>query len=528
MKKLQHQTSNLTGIIVFFNHRLRLIFLFIFLFAAFLILKGASAQNTTPATVLPPTPFRIGERLTYAFTFEKFKNAGYAEIFVVSRGKLGEKDAVELRSKLSTNEFVSAAFYFLDESRTTYAESVTGLPLYIRNTSNASVLPKETISNFLTSQSNGYDWLTLIYQARNSGGVGSFTLQEDGRVYNAIFQNTGMEIVKTAAGEFDTRISSVQSQYLTEKGITDFKINFSNDESRIPVLFRFKTPKGEFRGEIASIQTILPEASAETAPTPVQTPRPQITPKPMPTSTPYVDNEPLSADLPFKLGETLEYQVSTNGQYLGNVALLAKERKQFAYQLPGAGQTTEDSLLLTATVVGTQPGQQILRLNDSITAQVNPETLSPQQIILRFSGLFATYSQTAQFNQKTGKAVFNGTNPIDIPIGTHSVLSLIYAVRAFNLKPSKDPTNPVNDTRVAVFLGSDSYVFRLRPSDAELINLKNERISAQMVTVSTGNMQIDGLGLRLWLSTDEKRLPLRFTLGGYQADLISEKQIPPK
>jgi hypothetical protein len=209
--------------------------------------------------------------------------------------------------------------------------------------------------------------------------------------------------------------------------------------------------------------------------------------------------------------------------------LQTKERKQFTYRIAGENTPiTEDSLILTARVTGTQPGQQILNLNDGITANVSPESLSPQQIVLKFSGLFAAYNQTAQFNQKSGKAAFNGANQIDIPVGTHSVLSLIYAVRAFNLKPSKDATNPVNDTRVAVFLGSGSYVFRLRPSSAELLNLKNEKISAQLITVSTGNPQIDQLGLRLWLSTDEKRLPLRFMLGTYQADLISEKQIPPK
>lgn len=530
MRNLQHRASNLKSKSTLFHTHLRLVCLFTLLAAAALILTGVSAQQNAPAnkTLSSPTSFRVGERLTYNISFEQFKNAGYAEIYVVSRGKLGERDAVELRSKLKTNDFVSAAFYLLDETRTTYAESNTGLPLYVRRTSNASVLPKETIANFLKTPSGGFDWLTLIYQARNSGGVGSFTLQEDDKIYGAVFQNVGSERVKTDAGEFDTSVSSVQSQFLVEKGIADFKINFGKDEARIPVLFRFKTAKGDFRVEAASIQTIAPDASAEATPTPIQTPHPQTTPKPIATPTPYIENEPLSSDLPFVLGETLEYQVSTNGQYLGNVTLRADERKQFTYQLAGESrQTTEDSLLLTARVTGTQPGQQILTLNDSIRAQVNPESLAPQQIVLKFGGLFGAYSQTALFNQKTGKAALNGANQIDIPVGTHSVLSLVYAVRAFNLKPSKDPTNPVNDTRVAVLLGGEAYVFRLRPSEAEILNLRNEKVAAQLITVSTGNPQIDQLGLRLWLGTDEKRLPLRFALGSYQADLISEKRIPP-
>ncbi len=105
---------------------------------------------------------------------------------------------------------------------------------------------------------------------------------------------------------------------------------------------------------------------------------------------------------------------------------------------------------------------------------------------------------------------------------------MIYAIRSFNLKPSKDEKNPVNDTRVAVFLGSDANVFVLRPSNAEIINLKGDKISAQLISVATGDPQIDSLNLRLWLGLDDKRVPLRFTLGSYQADLVTEKQNPPK
>src|SRR5688500_18846767 len=62
--------------------------------------EKVSAQNTVKAQTL--SNFRIGERLTYNFSFEKFENVAYAEIYVVSQGKLGEKNAVELRSKFKT------------------------------------------------------------------------------------------------------------------------------------------------------------------------------------------------------------------------------------------------------------------------------------------------------------------------------------------------------------------------------------------------------------------------------------------
>lgn len=493
----------------------------------FFQISKTSAQNQIKIQTLSQTPFRIGERLTYNISFEQYDNAAYAEIHAVSRGKLGERDAVELRAKIKTIDLVST-FYPLDEARTTFVSAETNLPLYVRKISNATVLPKETVYNYTVSPTAYNDLLTFIYQARNAGGTGNFSFQEDDKIYHVSLQSSikesrekssAQEKVKTDAGEFETNVMFVQSDYLTEKGITNLRINFSNDPARIPVLLRFKTAKGDFRAEVASVQLIEPEILGEPLPAPIQTPRPQLTPKPVLTPTPYIENEPLSTDLPFVLGETLEYQVSTTGQMVGIVTLQAKERKQFLGQ---------DSLLLTAIATGTEPNQRTFVLNDGIRAQVSPDSLAPQQVDLKFAGLLSPYNLTAQFNQKSGFVIFNGTNRANVPVGTHSILSLVYAIRAFNLKPSKDPNNPVNDTRVAVFIDSKAYVVTLRPSNAEIINLQGEKISAQLITVSIGNPIFDQYNLRLWLGNTDKRLPLRLSFGSFQADLISEKQIPLK
>ena len=191
MNKTQIQTSNLKIQPAFFRLFTRFLLVLFFASTIFLVLKGVSAQNGEKSSNLSPTPFRIGEKLTYNVSFERFKNAGYAEIYVVSRGKLNDKDAVELRSKFKTNDLVSAAFYLFDESRTTFASAETGLPLYIRKTSNASVMPEETINNFLTVPTQNFDLLTLIYRIRNAGGAGNFLMQENEKIlcrYRANFR----------------------------------------------------------------------------------------------------------------------------------------------------------------------------------------------------------------------------------------------------------------------------------------------------------------------------------------------------
>lgn len=470
---------------------------------------GAMHAQIAVADV-PITQFRIGEKLTYSVSFERYSDVAFAEIDVVSRGALGGKDAVELYSKIKTLDFVSAAYYLIDETRTTFAAADSGLPLLAKKTDNTSGLPKETVDNYLASPTVNYDLLSLLYEIRHSSGIGAATFSENGRAYNVTFQPEINERVKTPAGDFDTVIVLVQSDYLTEMGIKKLRINLTSDEARIPALIRIKTAKGEFRAAVSSVQINTAVVAVLPTPKPLQTPRPAITPTP--TATPYIENLPLASELAFPLGETLEYQISSAGRPVAAFTLQAKERKEVA---------KFDSLLLAATVIRAAPGNPLFSVNDFIHAQVDPETLGPRQISIKFSGAMAAYNQTARFDPITSFVMVGATPATEVPVGTHSILSLLYAVRSFNLKPSKDTTAPVNDTRVAVFWENKPYVFTLRPETAELITQQGEKISAQLVTVKTGNPQLDTLNIKIWLSNDERRFPLRISAGVYQADLVS-------
>lgn len=456
-----------------------------------------------------PTLFRVGERLTYNVSFGKFPNVAYAETYVFSRGKIGGKDAVEIQSRVKTLDFVSAAFMMVDRGRSTFASPSSGSPLFIKDVENNGGMPRETTVDLLKTPASGFDLNTIIYKIRMSGGAGSLTLIEGEKTYSVTFQTVGSETVKTDAGDFQTSIIDVQSEYLKEIGFTGLKINLSTEGAFIPILYRLKTPKGEFRAAIASIQvapepTPLPVAS----PTPVQTPRP--TPRPSPTAEPYIDNRPLSDGMPFALGESLEYSVMLGARRLGAVTLSAKERKLIG---------SKDSLVLNALVSRTEPGAEIFRQSNGFKSNVDPEVLVPYDVDVKFDGPLAAFSQSAKFNQQNSSIVVTGGERIDAPVGTHNILSLVYAMRLFNLNPSKTVNNPVNDTRVAVFWQGRPYIFTLRPSDTQVITIGGEKFSAQQISVSTGNSQLDQLSLKVWLSSDSRRLPLRFAIGGYQLDI---------
>ena len=483
------------------------------IFVSFFSLGSAfsvqSAQEGGPG-------FRIGERLTYTVGFEKYSDVAYVEFYTVSKGKIGETEAVEIKSRFKTLDFLSA-IYLIDESRTIFAAPDTALPLYSTRTQYAGGLPKESIQNNLTTPTGNYDLVTMIYKIRLSEGAGSINLYENEKVYPVTFQITGAERLKTGAGEFETSIVSLQSEYFNEFGLRDLRIAFSNDEARVPVAVRFKTPKGEVRITIASIQKV--EAPPEPSPTPAPVSTPKPTPAPTATPKQYIENVPLPPELSFVLGETLEYGLTAGGQPIAKFVLQATERKEYM---------RADSLLLTATVTEAAPTSRLLLKDDQVKAYVNPETLGPRKLDINLTGTLGTLSQSVTFDDRSNLITFRGTNQIEAPVGTHNILSLLYAIRSFNLKPSKDSSSPVNDTRVAVFWDTKPYIFTLRPAVAETLTIRGERVSAQQVSISTGNPQLDALNIKVWLSNDPRRVPLRFSLGRYQAELLSDKLIPPK
>jgi hypothetical protein len=500
-------------------HSFRL--LTIILAAAALALSAALSLNLpadAQTTTLEANGFRIGERLTFNVSIGRFRDAAYAELYTVSRGRLGDKDAIELRAKFKTLDLASAASYLIDESRTTYVSPSTGLPLYTSVIENASGLPKETIQNYLAAPTLHADLLTMIHKIRQSGGTGSLTMQENDKVYPVTFQSGVSERQKTAAGEFDTVLVSLQSDFFTEHGMTDVSMNLSTDEAKLPVLVRFRTSKGQFRVSLASVRTTEPEVVIQPTPEPIRTPLPERTPKPVATPQPYVDNQPLPAELGFEIGEKLEYRILSGGQPIATMTLWAKERKQF---------NSVDSLLLEAVFSNVRPGSPFTG-GDFVRAYVDPDSLAPRQIEMRFAGALRAFSSTVKFERQGGLITYGPTNRVEAPVGTHSILSLLYAARSFNLKPSRDLSNPINDTRVAVFWESQPYVFTLRPSPAAVITVGESQIWAQMVTVTTKNPTLDQLNIKIWLGNDDSRIPVRFVVGGYEADLLTTTKIQPK
>ncbi len=490
-----------------------------FTFTIFIVLccQFAFAQNPPlPAAAISAGRFSVGERLTYNVSFSNYPNAAFAETYVVSAGKYGARDAVYLQGKLVTTEMVNAVFFSVDETRQTLVSPDTGLPILSKKILGEGGIAREKLTDF-KGNAAGFDWLSAIYQLRFSGASsGSLTIQEGDDIFPITWKMIGKAHNKTAAGEFDTIVLEVQNP--TFPGL---QIYISTDEDRFPVVLTYRHPKGSIRAELAGIQDLSPEPVAETVTRPATTPTPivVITPKPRVTPTPYQNNQPLAEDLPFDLGETLTFKLSrpgTNGSF-GTMTIQAKERRQFF---------GKDSLLLNAAVQQITDSSSFFGAGDIVKSYVEPDSLLPQRTEINFRGALGQLNQTLQFDQATGKVTDSKGTPYDVPVGTHDILSLAYAIRSFNLKDAKPSKSPASDIRVALFTGDGPQVLTILSQPEETIDFQGKKVLAQVVFANIGQSTV-----KMWLSKDPDRLPLRLSVTGpvfsFNADLISVTQTPP-
>jgi len=471
--------------------------------SAFLISITVEGQRNESAI-----GFRVGEKISYEISFGRFRDVGHAELGIVSQGTLAGQPAIEIRGRVRTFGFVGAAIAPADQERMTIVSPSTGFPLFVKKISDPDGLRKEANTDFTKSGGGQFDILSLVYYIRRAGGSGSAVVSEAGNIYAVNFRPTKPVTLQLAAGKFETDEIQIDGDFLSVFGMRRLSIFLTRDSERIPVSIRFVNEKGEFRLDSVAISQTAEETPT---PTPIPTPAPKQSPRPLPTPEPYIPNRPLSDDLPFVLGEALEYRVTAADRLVGSVFFRIRERNL---------ADGRDALVLNATVTDAAAGNPVFSLNDSVTDLVDPKTFVPFRSDLKFAGGLRSFSGRTVFDEK-GFAVIGGSARVAVPAGIHTLLSFFYAMRSFNLSPGRVPDSKVNDTRVAVFWNNVPLVFTLRPAKKEIIEISGKRFYSQPVSITTGDAEIDRLGLKIWLSTDLSRIPLRITLGIYKAEFLA-------
>jgi len=454
-------------------------------------------------------PFKVGEKVTYNILFEKSQEVGFIEAWLASKGKFRNEDALELRFRVATTNLLDA-IYPINREQICIMSSKSGIPLYTRTVFNEEAIPREVIQDAATSY---HSLLTAIYQIR--AGANNIVFQENDRSYTLSWQSNYKTRLRTDIGEFETSRIEMQSSYFDELGLKKVQMYITEDERRLPVMVRFTSQKGNFTISIASLQIKIADENdviKENNKTPDSEPSQTLQPTPKPTvkPTPYVENQPLSSDLPFSLGETLLYEITLQTQKIATVTLQVKERKLFK---------GKDAVLLMAEVT---QSSSTFNKGDYFMSWIDPNSLIPMSFEAKLSGNLSGYSQSIEFEQDNGLA-FNSSNSMrfEIPVGTHSMLSLAYALRTFKLQYQK---NKLSDIRVAVLFKDKYSIVTFRPISQEPLEFDGRKIETTVVSIRTGNQKIDQAGAKVWLSNDDARLPLQFTFGKFTARLKKVQQ----
>lgn len=488
-----------------------LISTFIILLLAFTF--PAVAQNG--AHSFSQAPYRVGEKLTYNISYSNFPSAAHAEFEIVARGSFYGREAIQLRAHLETTGVVNVALFAINNDYVTYIDPQTGLPFRSQETARDAINSSEASHEFTQPAGNEaippkvralagtFDFLSAFYRARAlplaNGAEYDLIIRGEGVNYPVELKVVGRETIRTNVGSFETIVTQVKAN----SRFKNLKIYFTNDERHVPVLFTGRVNSGELRAELAGSEMIAPPPT-----TPATTPA--IAPNPVPPAATVTPNPPVvDGAWPFPLNEQLNYQV-----FVGSTTTALGTA---SFQVRGRARHFErDGIFLTVTAQTTNAAARVFVARDQIDSYVDPRGLLPYRTVLNLVEGKRRLNQTRTTNQETGIVSLDNGTRIEAPVGTHDYLSFFYALRMFNLTP---PTR----SAIPVLVENKPKTVFVTALKRETIDLGARKVPAIALSITTDDPEADRYQLRLWVSDDRRRLPLRLTavteLGPLRADL---------
>jgi hypothetical protein len=471
------------------------------------------AQEKEAPLAFAQSPYRVGERLTYNVSFSNFPSAAHVEVEVVSRGVHFGREAVQLRAHVETTGVVNVALFAINNDYITYVDPSTGLPFRSEETARDAIKSADSVQDFNQPAGNEaippkqkfpgtYDLVSAFYRARAlplaSGGVYNFSVRGEGVEYQAELRVTGREVVRTNVGSFPAIVTQIR---VSNSSIRNLKVYFTDDEGHVPVLMTARVKAGVLTAELAGSEIVKPPDEAP----PV---KPPIVAAPAPMPTPSLP-PPLSENLPFKLGEQLNYQVfiGSSNTVLG----------QASFQVRGHSRYFDrDGVFLTVTAQTTGAAARLFVARDQIDSYIDPKALLPYRTVMNIMEGQRRLIQTLTWNQDTGTATTDRGARLEVPAGTHDYLSFFYALRTFNLNPKKRSV-------ISVLVENKPKTLFVESQQRESIQLGNRKVPAIALSLTTDDPQPDKYQFRMWVSDDRQRLPLRVTcntkLGPLRAEL---------
>lgn len=490
---------------------------------------AAQQRNEAAQAPFNPDAYRLGERLTYNVEYSHYSSAAHVELLVAGRGTFFNREGIQLRAHVETVGIVNVALLSINNDYTTYLDPQTGLPYRAQQVVREAGRTTEAERDYnqpagteaipsklrLGEFPGTFDLLSAVYRIRGmsltDGSSYFLTVVHDGDQYTAEVKVIGRERIKTNVGSFSTIVTRVN----VKSQSYNLRVYFSDDERHVPVRITAKVPSGEVRAELASSELTIPESVTSTTgparpvqPLPRESPVTTIPARPGPQTNAEIVADPTLKDTPFKIGEQLTYQVyvSSSPQPVGTVKFTLKSRGRYF---------NRDGLLFSVTAQTNGPGSRVFPVNDQINSYIDPTTLLPFRTELNLSEGRYRYTRAYNLDQNRGAAV-SEKERIEIPVGTHDLISAFYSLRTFDLRPPKQ-------NAISIMATTQPRTLLVKSQRRETIEIGGQKIEAIMLTLTTDDPQADKMQIRIWVGDDARHLPLRITavtpLGPVRADL---------
>lgn len=469
-------------------------------------------------------PYRVGEKLTYNINYSSFPNAAYVQLLVADLGKHFDRDAIVLRAHVETTEVISAALLSLNNDYTTYVSPENGQPFHVQEVvRTGDLITQDSETEFAAG---GFDFLSALYRFRAmplaDKGVYSLNVRQDETSQRVQLRVVGRGTAKTSLGSFRAVITEIIADGKKAASYRP-RIWFSDDERHIPIVITLRHSNGEIRAELVASEFIKKPNGAPANPDgsddkPLRT---VSQPKTIATSLPRGNHASLGT-LPFELGEKLNYNVYLTRikDPIGSVTYEVRERAK----LPT--KQNKELLLLSARAETSAALRPLFTAKDEMTSYVDPFTLLPERTDLNLQEGRRKTEQQLNWDQERGLiAIINGAR-LEVPLGTHDYLSFFYALRSFNLEPPpSNSKSKAKKTAVVLLVNNRPVIMSLEPIKSDAIELNGQKVEATLINITTDDPNApDRYVLRLWVSNDRRRLPLRLTAtlpqGVVRADLI--------
>lgn len=442
---------------------------------------------------------------------------------MAARGTFFDREGIQLKGHVETSGVVNAALFAINNDYITYVDPATGLPYHGQQTIRETARTMETTADFsqpagaaaIPAKATGdvagtYDFLSAIYRLRAlplaDGMTYTLSTRNENRNYQIEIKVSGREVIKTNVGSFNTIVAQVRVR-TESQGSYVMKAHFSDDQRHVPVLIVSRLSAGEIRVELAGSGFV---ATPTPPPVPTATPIPGTPPPRTPLVIPGTPAEdPAPGDLPFKVGEQLNYQVflpNVQGA-VGTATFQVRSKSKFF---------DHDGFQFALNAQTTNALQKLFVASDTIVSYVDPKTLLPFHAEFTFNEGRRRFSSKLAINQDYGTANTESGARIEIPVGTHDYLSFFYVLRTLNLNPPKR-------SAVSILVNNQPKTLFITAVKRENLQFGSQTIPAIQISLTTDDAQGDKYQLRGWISDDKRRLPLRLTamteLGAVRADL---------